>query len=288
MRLNDSRVTFDPVKHAYSLDGVTLKGITSRIHEKLFPDEYADVPKHILQAAADRGHRIHTAVELYDESGIVTSDCQELNSYLDLREKHAFLKEHEASEYLVTDGKIYASAIDKVYALPDGVALVDIKTTYKLNMEYVSWQLSVYKYLFNLINPEIEVKAAYALWLRKEQSKLVKLPFHSEEEVKKLLYEDDAVLEASNTDFDEAILKRLKEEAEEATARYDAYKQELYERMVRDESLKMEGVMFTITRRLESERVTLDTKAIKQDYPEVYAAYTKVTKAKGGISIRAK
>ena len=51
---------------------------------------------------------------------------------------------HVCSEYLVSDGHTYASPIDKVFKRGHVYDLADIKTTYRLDTENVSWQLSVY------------------------------------------------------------------------------------------------------------------------------------------------
>ena len=64
MILKYSRVDYDPVSHTYTLDGKQLSGITGVIKDKLFPDYYKDVPEDVLNKAAERGHRIHTAIEL--------------------------------------------------------------------------------------------------------------------------------------------------------------------------------------------------------------------------------
>lgn len=289
MKLNDSKVKFDPVLHRYELDGAVMKGVTKVIDTRLFPDEYKDVPDFVLQRAAQRGKRIHTAVEFYDDTRLYTDDCPELQSYIRQQEAHQFLTNSVCSEYLVTDGKTYASAIDKIYEDgAGGVILADIKTNYKLSEERVSWQLSIYKYFFELLNPGIPVTGLYAIWLRDDKSKVCEVQVRSVEDVCKLLYTDEPMnVEAEATsDFDEAELKRLKDEAEAAQARYEECKQRIYDKMVASQSTKVEGTLFVITRRLQSERVTIDTKALKEDLPDVYGQYARVTTSKGGITIR--
>ena len=66
------------------------------------------------------------------------------------------------------------------------VCLGDVKTTYQLDKEYISWQLSIYKYLFNLINPDIEVDKLYAIWVR-DGATLHEVPEIPQEEVIELL-----------------------------------------------------------------------------------------------------
>lgn len=159
IKLNDSGILFDAESHTYcTKEGEILNGITGRLKERAFPDEYKDVPEDVLQRAAMRGTRIHNILELYDEVALITDECQELQNYMKAQTEFPFLANHLQSEYLITDYEKYASAIDKVYVEDDGVILGDVKTTYHLNEEYVSWQLSIYAYFFNLINPDVEVK----------------------------------------------------------------------------------------------------------------------------------
>ena len=71
-----------------------------------------------------------------------------------------------ASEYIVTDFEHFASPIDKVVEINNEVCLVDVKTTAALDYEYLSWQLSVYKYLFGLVNPDVKIGGLGAIWIR--------------------------------------------------------------------------------------------------------------------------
>ena len=288
MKLNDSGVVFDSVAHTYELDGKRLQGITHVIKNRLFPDEYANVPDSVLKRAAERGSKVHTALEFYDSYDMVT-DCPELQGYLAEMDEHPFLRKHEASEYLVTDGKMYASAIDKVYSDGDSVILADVKTTYKLNVEYVSWQLSVYKYFFSLINPNISVKAGYAIWLRGDEHKVVQVNLHSENEVRKLLYTDDPMSAVQNDEgipFNEDYLLQLKEKADEAIAAYEAYKQYVADAMQKENITKVNGMKLMVTQRADTERMYFNSKKFNEEHPELFKEYQEPRIVKGGLSIK--
>ncbi|WP_237584536.1 hypothetical protein, partial [Salmonella sp. gx-f5] len=79
-----------------------LQGITGRLKERAFPDEYKDVTEEVLQRAATRGTRIHNILELYDEVGLITNECQELQNYMKAQTELPFLANHLQSEYLIT------------------------------------------------------------------------------------------------------------------------------------------------------------------------------------------
>lgn len=297
MELKQSQVIYDPVPHTYTLDGKQLKGITAIIKERIFPDEYANVPEATLKAAAERGTRIHQALELYDTTGIATEDCTEFMSYLGERDNHPFMRHHLATEYVVSDGREYASAIDKVYADEDGesVILADIKTTYKLNKDYVSWQLSVYAYFFSLLNPGIKVKGLYAVWLRDDKHKIVEVARHSEEEVKALLY-GEAVAPTANGEATakdiqeiadiESEIVQLSADIKQMTDRLDTLKAQAGETMTARGVRKYNGLFLTITKREDSERTTFDSKAFAKADPDTYKKFTKTSVTKGGYIVK--
>lgn len=296
IKLKDSGVIFDAESHTYcTKDGEVLHGITGRLKERAFPDEYKDVPEEILNRAAERGTRIHTALEMYDNVGMETAECPELQNYLKAQTEYPFLANHLQSEYLITDGKQYASAIDKVYVDGDGVILGDVKTTYHLNEDYVSWQLSIYAYFFGLINPKVEVKKLYALWFREDNYKVVEVQRKSIEDVKKLLYTEDA-LPTTTVDENlmpdinraEAALIEYKEAMEFCKAQYDKLKDGILAIMTEHNIKKYDGQRISITRKPETERMSFDTKAFKNDYPQMYEQYTTKTKTSSSILIKVK
>lgn len=171
MELNKSQVIFDQDAHTYQLYGESLSGITGVIERQLFPKKYDNIPKSILDNAAQRGSFIHEQIELADSLGVIPP-CEEAKNYLSLikKEKLAF----EESEYLVSDNKNYASSIDKVFRKDEKTFhLGDIKTTYKLDKEYVRWQLSIYAYFFELQNVGAKVDRLFAIWLRNDKAEIV-------------------------------------------------------------------------------------------------------------------
>lgn len=290
IQLNQSNVVFDEVKHTYELNGKPLNGITHIIKDKLFPDEYKDVPESVLANAANRGHRIHTALELYDTVDIYTEECPELANYIKAREQFPWLANHIASEYIVTDGEKYASGIDKVYEGENGgVILADVKTTYKVPMKYVAWQLSIYAYFFSLMNPNVPVEKAYVIWLREDKHLISEVNLVDVELVKQLLYTDEIPqLPENRIGIDEEYLLGLKKRAEEATAAYEEAKQQLMEFMTENKVTKYEGQLFTVSVRAGGERKSFDSKSFKTEYPDLYEQYVKTSASKPTIAIRMK
>lgn len=294
MQLKNSGVIFRGEDHAYWLNGKQLQGITGILSRQLFPNKYADVPEHILKNAAKRGTEIHEACEAYDMFGI--SDREEVDWYAKLQKDEDI--EIIESEYLVTDNDAYASAIDKVGTVKGKNALLDIKTTYSLDIDSISWQLSIYKYFFNLLNPDIEIDGLFAIWIR-DGAKLVEVKEQPQEEVIRLLecdkngiryeaepnvpdkYNEHALnLIRSFTDLATQI-KSLEEKKKE-------YQEKIEDLFNKFNVVKWETDYFVITKKKDSERETFDSKRFKEDHPELSREYLKTTSVKGGVITKLK
>lgn len=182
-RLNEPQVLFDQAAHTYTdiATGEMLHGITSTVMHALFPDRLSGIPQQILDRAAARGTAVHEECELIASLGV--EPCSE-----DGRAYAALLKEHRlepiATEYTVS-GFGFATNIDAVYegAQYGSVQIADIKTTYRLDEEYVSWQLSICAEMLELCNPFVKTERLFAVWLRGGKARLVEVKRRTRAEV---------------------------------------------------------------------------------------------------------
>lgn len=294
IELRKSGVVFYEENHTYWLGDKQLYGITETIGRQLFPDKYTGVPEAMLKNKAEYGTEIHEALQLYDDFGII--DRKETQWYADMKDDLGF--EVIENEYLVTDFDHYASSIDKVILLEGEFCLADVKTTYALDEEYLSWQLSIYKHLFNILNPDIEITGLYAIWI-KNGAKFIQVPEIAQEEVKKLLecdknseqyvpvsavpekYEDKALdLVKKISDIAEQI-----ETLNELKKQYQSNIEELFSRF---NITKWETDYFVITKKKDSVRETFDAKRFKEEHPDMANEYIKLTPVKGGITTKLK
>lgn len=299
MKLNQSNVIFDKDNHTYYIDGKQLNGITGILRKRLFQDEYVGVSQEVLNNAAKRGSEIHYACECLDNGlAVVTNYMAEVRAYKDLKEKNQL--NHAATEYIVTDGQHFASAIDKVYEVDDStVDLADIKTTSKLNKDYVSWQLSIYAYFFEMINPHVTVRNLYAIHIRDGKAKLTKVPSIPRDKVLDLLADEvfDAPIKKVENNLPSMPTKYLQMQEDiiemmqyyaELDSKLKAIKEELLERMDEAEVTKWEGEYLTFTRNADSSRTTFDTKRFKKEHEDLYKQYTIITNSRGSVSIKIK
>lgn len=294
IKLKLSDVRFDQELHKYTLNGVELQGITGMLSRHIFPDEYKDVPQFILDRAKDKGSFIHECCELVDELDVIP-DCPEARAYARLRDDNLFLR-HEASEYVVSDNKHFASCIDKVYRLnEDTFMLADIKTTYKLNIDYVSWQLSVYAYLFELQNPSAKIERLSAIWLRDNNAKLVDVQRIDNEIIKDLLkcelegrlliLDKKTTLPAKYSSM-EAEIKNIIEQEKEWSKKKKTLIDGIRKEMVLSGEYNWLGNNIKITRNKETIKKDFDKEAFKNDFPELYAKYIREVPVSGSLTIK--
>ena len=298
MELAKSPVVFRQDEHTYTLDGKRLQGITGMLSRQLFPGKYEDVPEAVLEKAKARGSMIHEICELIDELG-VTHESTEARKYAELKQLYGL--RHEASEYIVSDNEHFASAIDKVYRETETeFTLADIKTTYKLDTEYVRWQLSIYAYLFELQNPGCKAVRLLAVWLRGEDSKIVEVqPVPAEAVAALLLAETDGrKFENPLPMADDCTLPEKWRSMEQemahiaAQAKYWADRKKeltdgLMREMVKAGAYSWKGDTVSVTRKRDYVRRDFDRKAFEADYPGLYEKYIKETPVVGSVTLKA-
>ena len=297
IELVESGVVFNEENHTYFLGDKQLSGITGMIKRQLFPDKYKEVPKYILERAADRGTRVHHECQFVDTTGF-EPESQEAMNYLLLRTGAGY--KALANEYTVSDGENFASNIDSVWEKNEKIALVDVKTTYAPDEEYLAWQLSIYAYLFELQNPHLKVDRLFGAWLYNEKSKLIPLVRKSDVEVKRLLQcevegtsylETETAIEHKKDEVQllpkDVINKYLEavEEVERIQPFIDGFKDSLKRAMVEHDVKSWDTGILKATITPAGIKKSFDTKRFQSEHPELYKQYIKETETAASIRI---
>lgn len=298
--LNQSPVRFESATHQYWLGKKELKGVTSTLVHRAYPDTYKKPDYYsdedwqaILDNAAAKGSNMHETIELYDELGAM-SDLPELQSYIRIKKENNLTV--LATEYVVSDEKNYATAVDKVLMQPDGgIILVDFKRTYQLHIENVTLQQSICKRFFEKQNPHVKVAGIYVLWLRDEKSRFEKLTPWADEAL-------DLLIEADKEDrpFDiqaiygglpatfaqvEAEVARIEVEVKKMQDKQKLLREGLY-KLMEDANVKSwSGSMVKLTRVLPTESESFDAKTFKAEQPDLYKQYLVKTKRAGSLKV---
>ena len=283
--------------HEYWLGDKRLTGITGIISRQLFPDKYKSVPDKVLKAAAARGTKVHEDLQIYDMFGEINSE--EARLYAQLKEDSGF--ETIDSEYIVTDYTDFATPIDKLLRFKDtpngSVDLGDVKNTASLDKESLSWQLSICKYLFNIVNPDIPVNKLYAIWTRNGVS-LHPIDEIPQEEVIELLNCERQGMQYIRKDVatveDEKAIEVVRQMSEvlveiaELEAKRDAFKQQLEGMFEQYGVEKWDNEYFTISRVDAYTKEVFESKKLKEDDIDLYNKYVKQTEVKPSIRIKLK
>lgn len=291
--LNQSPVIFNELDHTYTLDDKSLNGVTSILNRQLFADKYSGISDEVLNKAAEYGKGVHESIELYDSLGI-GEDEDAVKSYIKLCQKEGLTRLD--NEYLISDNDYVASSIDVVF---DDCSLADIKTTSHLDEEYVSWQLSIYAYLFEKQNPDLQANRLLAIWLPKARygkPKVVEVSRKPVSEVIRLIEADKAGQQyvpsvAASTEITIAndvvqevirIERELKELKDKQTELREGLLKQMQDHNIK--SFKTDGL--SLTRKLATTKTSLDSKMLQEKYPDIYNECLKTSEVKESLLIK--
>ena len=304
IELTDSGVIFNPTQHTYELNGTYLSGITELLQRQLFPNEYANVPKAILDQAAAYGTSVHQSCEDFDSQWI-NDGTQEVQDYIELCTTHNLT--HEASEYTVTDFTNYASNIDKVFRITDNTFdLADLKTYGKMTpekLEKARWQLSIYAYLFELQNKKAKARELYILHIRNKQKKDGSFDHISQlipvkripSEICKELLDTDLKGEQFQSPYtipqeissQEQRIRELILTKEAVDEELNGIKSQILTEMEsRNVKTWITDGGIHLTRKLPTTRTSLNLTKLKAEHPEIdYNLYMKESQVSGSLTI---
>lgn len=169
---------FDDEAHRYIVNGIITPSVSKLLSLKF--DDYPNVPKAVLQAAADRGTEMHKAIEVYEKTG-KKSDLQEFRNYL-LLKKHFKIEnvENELPVAYFEDGlPVFAGTIDQVCEIDGVLAINDFKRVSAPNKEKIAYQVNLYRLAYNQTFG-VEIKALSFMQLRESVRKFTQLPINEE------------------------------------------------------------------------------------------------------------
>lgn len=289
---------FNEKKHEYTLNGKKLISVTQLMQKHGLAPSYAGVSTEVLNAKAERGTLIHKEIEDFIKKGAIgfTDEMIQFKDYVS--QSHI---EIEASECRVNND-IVAGTIDLILKDSYQPIIADIKTTYQLHTEAVSWQLSIYLYLYHLKQGKetYDVYEGQAFHFNKEgQLNVVDISLKPYEEVEKLMecerngeiYKQEIQVNDNNLSqliSLEEFIKKLDAEKKEAEAKQKAFKEALLQEMESRGLKTFEKDGIKITYVAPSTRTTLDSKGIKEKYPDIYEEFSKTSQTSASLRITLK
>lgn len=310
------RIVFNEGCHFYIMDYGTedarmLTGITTLMEKHGLGHQYPVPPGYTaeewqatLDHAAEVGTMAHKCIESY-----CNGEATVLNPLIKSFKKLGL--NIVATEYLVSDLDVAASAIDLVDEVGDGVYnLIDIKRTNTLHEDSLYWQLGAYRYLFLLANPDAKVNACYALHIEKgnkdnidkdKVKALTEVKVASEEEVKAWLAAEKRgdifipdipagllIIPDEIRALLAAQLPQLLALQQQVAVVEDSIKSAkdwLYEQMLATgvDEVTIGGVKIRLKHPYM--KTALDTKSLKESHPDIAEQFMKQSTVKGSVSI---
>ena len=165
-------------KHVYLVDGIIVPSITSLCKRRL-GDRYPGVPRATLQKAADRGTEIHEAIERFCKTGSI--DREEVYGFRTVTRVYGIcvLKNEVPVILFGSGGPVAAGRLDLVIERGGRHGIADVKTTAKLDREYLSVQLNLYAKAYEQCYGHI-VEFLAGIHVRGDQARLAEIPLNRE------------------------------------------------------------------------------------------------------------
>lgn len=157
MVMEMDKVQFDEATHTYTLDGKELPSVT-HIIRYLAVDKANNADPNMALIARERGSAVHEATVMYDYSGEIPDDFPaEYAPYLEAYVQ--FVRDYKPSweliEHQMGNATLgFAGTLDRFGVIDGKLCILDIKTSYKVDIPSLSAQLTAYHDL--LLNEQFE------------------------------------------------------------------------------------------------------------------------------------
>ena len=157
MVISMCKVQFDEATHTYTLDGKELPSVT-HIIRYLAVDKANNADQNMALIARERGSAVHEATVMYDYSGEIPDDfpteyAPYMEAYVQFCRDYCIkweLIEHQMGNETLG----FAGTLDRFGVIDDKLCILDIKTSYKVDIPSLSAQLTAYHDL--LLNEQFE------------------------------------------------------------------------------------------------------------------------------------
>ena len=292
-------IIFCEENHTYTSETRQYSGITGILNKYLFPDKYKDIPEAILEKAKQRGVTCHNQMEMWINGMPYDSQNDEVVNMQNLLTGRKFTH----AELLVSDYKNFATKIDAVEESDDDVILWDWKTTSILDKEYLSWQLSICAYFYEL-NFAKKVTQLMAGYITDKKAEIVPIVRIADEHVISLLdvaaKDEDFFINPLKTDIlsQEAALNKIYEieqiivdcekKVKEAKSQGEALRAGILKQMMEKGLKKIDTDRMLLTVKEPYERETIDSKKVKELAPDIYNNCKRTTQIKESLLIKIK
>lgn len=168
---NFKELEFDESKHIYTLNGISVPSVTT-LMKPLSDTVYGSIDKEVLDKAARRGTAVHSAIETYNNFGIIDIDTENkpyFDGYLKFAEEHSVIV-YGSEIRLYHKDLLYAGTAD-MFADVDGLlTLIDYKTSHSVSDMLCGVQLEAYGRASKSHNLDFDIQQKAIVHLKKDGS----------------------------------------------------------------------------------------------------------------------
>ena len=287
-------IKFDENLHKYTVDGKEVISVTQLLQKHKITPSYDAVDKELLRVASERGTLIHEEVEKWIESGECgfTEESERICDYL-------FERADENSEIIseqMVANDVVAGRFDVIYTHAKKLVLTDIKTGNTKHLFGWSWQLSLYKYLYERMYDK-KIDSLEIFWAKNDGMTVIPCEYVGDEKIENLLKAEregrlisDMDLGVSEEELEdlEELMQKIKVKEDELKLlkdMVDSVKTVLYDTMEKEGIKTVDRGNLKITYVAPSCRTSVDSKKLEKEDPETYKKYVKTTTVAGSIKI---
>ena len=284
------KIKFIPETHQYFLGKKELTSITTLLKRHGLSTDFSEVmiSPAILEEARNRGNKIHKEVSdwIKYRTEPTTEEAKQIIQWYNSQPN---LKSDIESEKIIHNGE-FVGTKDLSFRTIMVRTLADIKTGRNIDMIACSWQLSLYEYL-----DKVEYDRLYILHTPKDADlKIVEVPRIPKEEIERLLecernceiYQPKTVeLATVNAEISTKITQSIQmiDKLEEFVK---AFRESVLVEMQEKGIKKFDNGEISITYIEPTTRVSIDSKKLKEELPDVYKKYLKELEVKANIKIK--
>ena len=287
-------IKFDENLHKYTVDGKEVISVTQLLQKHKITPSYDAVDKELLRMASERGTLIHEEVENWienNETGF-TEEAEMICGYLN---STADRDSQIISEQMVAND-VVAGRFDILFTYKKELVLADIKTGNSKHLFGWSWQLSLYKYLYEKMYGK-KIESLIVMWAKNDGMTVIPCEYVGDDKIENLLNaeREGRLISDVNLGVSEEELEDLTELIEEIEIKehelnqmkkkVDKVKETLYSTMEKEGVKTVDRNKLKITYVAPSTRVSVDSKKLQKEEPEIYKKYVKTTTVAGSIKI---
>ena len=287
-------IKFDETLHKYTVDGKEVISVTQLLQKHKITPSYDAVDKELLRVASERGTLIHEEVEKWIEEK-ETGFTEESEKICDYLFERADENSKIISEQMVAND-VVAGRFDVLFTHAKKLVLADIKTGNTKHIFGWSWQLSLYKYLYERMYGQ-KIESLIVMWAKNDGMTVIPCEYVGDDKIENLLKAEREGRLISDVDLgvSEEELEDLTELMEEIKVKenelklmkekVDKVNEILYGTMEKEGVKTVDRGNLKITYVAPSSRTSVDSKKLEKEEPEIYKKYVKTTTVAGSIKI---